>query len=64
MEAQRKDEAQERAGMFGTPSRRAVIGASCAVAAGAVLAGDWGVHAVWACSAALLAAFGLMLAGR
>ncbi|MCB7036204.1 molybdopterin-dependent oxidoreductase [Eggerthella sinensis] len=39
MEAQRKDEAQERAGMFGTPSRRAVIGASCAVAAGAVLAG-------------------------
>ena len=43
----------------------AVILVFCAGAwAGAVLAGAWGVHAVWACSAALLAAFGLMLAGR
>ena len=42
-----------------------VILVFCAGAwAGAVLAGAWGVHAVWACSAALLAAFGLMLAGR
>lgn len=46
MEAQRKDGAQQvaagevlHASMFGTPSRRAVIGAGCAVAAGAVVAG-------------------------
>ena len=39
MEVQRKDEAQQGAGMFGTPSRRAVVGAGCAVALGVVAAG-------------------------
>lgn len=46
MEAQRRDEERrdaagepQRASVFGTPSRRAVVGAGCAVAAGAVLAG-------------------------
>ena len=46
MEAQRRDEERrdaagepQRPSVFGTPSRRAVVGAGCAVAAGAVLAG-------------------------
>ena len=39
MEVQRKDEAQQGAGMFGTPSRRAVVGAGCAVALGVVATG-------------------------
>ncbi len=45
MEVQRKDEAQERAGMFGTPSRRAVVGAGCAVARARCVARepDWGL---------------------
>ena len=42
MEVQRKDEAQQGDGMFGTPSRRAVVGAGCAVALG-VVATDWGL---------------------
>ena len=39
MEVQRKDEAQQGDGMFGTPSRRAVVGAGCAVALGVVATG-------------------------
>ncbi|MFQ8833091.1 MAG: hypothetical protein ACLR7U_09590 [Ruthenibacterium lactatiformans] len=52
---------KRRPASFGTGGHPRVL---CRSLGGRGAAGAWGVHAVWACSAALLAAFGLMLAGR